>query len=144
MLQLRKRIHRIAPTVPTASMADIAFLLIIFFLVTTVFTTDQTVVDLPTSVNREDVYRNSALITITVDRVIKVTDGEHSETVQSIEQLDRFIADVLRRTPDRPFVVKADRAVPYQLVEFALERLRLSRARTVYFLTEGRPPRRPS
>jgi biopolymer transport protein ExbD len=108
-----------------------------------VFSTDQTVVDLPTSVNREDVYRNSALITITADRVIKVTDGEHSETVQGIEQLDRFIADVLRRNPDRPFIVKADRAVPYQVVEFALERLRLSRARTVYFLTEGRPPRRP-
>lgn len=125
-------------------MADIAFLLIIFFLVTTVFSTDQTVVDLPTSVNREDVYRNSAIITITVDRVIKVTDGEHSETVESVEHLDRFIADVLRRNPDRPFIVKADRAVPYQLVEFALERLRLSRARTVYFLTEGRPPRRPS
>jgi len=123
-------------------MADIAFLLIIFFLVTTVFSTDQTVVDLPTSVNRDDVYRNSALITITADNLIKATDGEHSETVQTIEQLDLFIADVLKRNRDRPFIVKADRHVRYEVVEFALERLRFSQAKTVYFLTEPRGPRR--
>ena len=35
--------------IPTASMADIAFLLIVFFMITTVFQVDKTVLTLPRS-----------------------------------------------------------------------------------------------
>jgi len=123
-------------------MADIAFLLIIFFLVTTTFSADQTTVELPTSVNREEVYRESALITVPANGDIKVTDGDYSESVRSDEELDQFIQRVLANNPARPFVIKGDRAVAYQRVESVLERLRSNRTQTVYFLTEARAPRR--
>ncbi|HXF05599.1 MAG TPA: biopolymer transporter ExbD [Blastocatellia bacterium] len=142
MIRVRRHVHRLSATIPTASMADIAFLLIIFFLVTTVFSTDQTVVDLPASVNREEIVRNSALLTVTAEGVIKATDGEVSQTIENVDQLDRFIAEVLRQNPARSFVVKGDRRAAYRYIEFCLERLRLSRARNVYFLTEARGPRR--
>ena len=38
--------------IPTASMADIAFLLIVFFMVTTTISVDRTTVQLPTSMER--------------------------------------------------------------------------------------------
>ena len=41
--------------IPTASMADIAFLLIVFFMVTTTITVDRTPVELPTSLERVEV-----------------------------------------------------------------------------------------
>ncbi len=38
---IKKRESRVAPEIPTASMADIAFLLIVFFLVTTTMNEDK-------------------------------------------------------------------------------------------------------
>lgn len=144
MIHVRRRTHRILPTIPTASMADIAFLVNIFFLVTTVFSPDRTVVELPTSVNRDEVFKNSIVITLAPNEAIKLIDGDWVETVETIPQFDQFIADVLKKTPDRPFVIKGDRTVPYKNIEFVLERLRLSRAKVVYFLTNPRGPRQRS
>ena len=53
------REKRIRATIPTASMADIAFLLIIFFMLTTSFSPVKTSVDLPSSVQREEVERDA-------------------------------------------------------------------------------------
>ena len=38
---IKKRESRVSPEIPTASMADIAFLLIVFFLVTTTMNQDK-------------------------------------------------------------------------------------------------------
>ena len=55
---------KIAASIPTASMADIAFLLIIFFMVTTVFDVDKTSVKLPISFDRAEVPRGAGVIVI--------------------------------------------------------------------------------
>ena len=40
-MNLRKRTNRVPPEIPTSSMADIAFLLIVFFLVSTTMNQDK-------------------------------------------------------------------------------------------------------
>ena len=70
------RIRRIAPVIPTASMADIAFLLIIFFMLTTTFSQERTTVDLPESEIRTEVPKDAAIIAITQEGIIRFTDGE--------------------------------------------------------------------
>ena len=55
--------------IPTASMADIAFLLIIFFMVSSVFPVDKTQVDLPDTAEIEKYSEDSAVISITTDQL---------------------------------------------------------------------------
>ena len=62
-MRLRKR-REIPATIPTASMADIAFLLIVFFMITTKFQVDKQTVTLPATVLREEILADSAFISI--------------------------------------------------------------------------------
>ena len=62
--------------IPTASMADIAFLLIVFFMVTTTISVDRTTVQLPTSMERGETPKDSAVIAIEENGVIHFSDGE--------------------------------------------------------------------
>lgn len=59
----------IAAYIPTASMADIAFLLIIFFMVSSVFPIDKTQVDLPETPEVRQYSEDSAVIAITTDQL---------------------------------------------------------------------------
>ena len=63
------RSKQIKSYIPTASMADITFMLIIFFVLTTTFTVDKTTVGLPDSLNRKEAAQESALILIHVDKI---------------------------------------------------------------------------
>ena len=66
-MRLRKS-AKAGAVIPTASMADIAFLLIIFFMVTTVHDVDRTSVNLPLAKTREDAEKGSALVVLARDK----------------------------------------------------------------------------
>jgi len=65
------------PEIPTCSMADIAFLLIIFFMLTTVFRAERGIrVSLPTAAaTRKLPKRNIAHIWVSADGVISIDDN---------------------------------------------------------------------
>ena len=73
-------------------MADIAFLLIIFFMVTTVYQVDKTEVDLPVTQIRMDVPSDAAFIVISDDGLVKFSDGKQSsELVGEISYLAGYV-----------------------------------------------------
>lgn len=65
------------PEIPTCSMADIAFLLIIFFMLTTVFRAERGIrVSLPTAASTKKLpKRNIAHIWVSTDGVISIDDN---------------------------------------------------------------------
>jgi biopolymer transport protein ExbD len=131
------REKRIKAFVPTASMADIAFLLIIFFMLTTSFSPVKTSVDLPSSVERAEVERNAAIIAITVAGEIVFSDGYNPGfNVNSASELAPHIAALVRAVPNKQFVIKADRLARYQQIDDVLDQLRLSGAKNIGLLTE--------
>ena len=140
-MSTRHGVRSVAPTVPTASMADIAFLLIIFFMLTTSFSPERTTVELPQSEIRTEVPRDSAIIAITADGEIKFTDGERpSFLLGSVQEIGLLTQEIIGFIPDKEFLIKADRLVRYEMVDGVLEQLRLNGAQRIGLLTEKKAP----
>ena len=122
--------------IPTASMADIAFLLIIFFMVTINFEVDKTQVFLPKTEIRLEIPKKSAYISVTESGQIRVSGGEEISVPVHPEDVLSFAADVVARDPQRAFVLKADTNVPYRYVDGVMDSLKQAKASVIYLLSE--------
>ncbi|MEM9763615.1 MAG: biopolymer transporter ExbD [Pseudomonadota bacterium] len=136
-MRLKAR-HNQQAVIPTASMADIAFLLIVFFMVTITFEKDKTQVTLPRTELRFEIPKETAIISVTENGQLRVSDGEETSTPVSPEDVVSFAADVVGRFPDRPFVLKADANVPYEKIDKVLESMKQAQVRLIYLLSEQR------
>ena len=122
--------------IPTASMADIAFLLIIFFMVTINFEVDKTQVFLPKTQIRLEIPKKAAYISITESGQIRVSGGEEISVPVHPEDVLSFAADVVARDPQKAFVLKADTSVPYRYVDGVIDSLKQAKAEVIYLLSE--------
>jgi len=117
-------------------MADIAFLLIIFFMVTINFEVDKTQVFLPKTQIRLEIPKKAAYISITESGQIRVSGGEEISVPVHPEDVLSFAADVVARDPQKPFVLKADTSVPYRYVDGVIDSLKQAKAEVIYLLSE--------
>ena len=144
MAGLKKRKRGMLPSnIPTASMADIAFLLIIFFMVTTKFDVDRTRVQLPHSEIRDEVPKGSAYVVIYDDATgnygYKFSNGDDpSHPVPDLATLNADVLSVAAADPTTPFVIKAEVETPYQRIDDAMELLRQAGVENIILLTEQR------
>ena len=134
---MKLRIRKVEAVVPTASMADIAFLLIIYFMLTTSFSPVKMSVDLAEAANRAEVEQQAAVIAIGIDGQIEVSDGlAPGNRLNSLDELDGFVNEVVTVEPTKQFIIKADRNVRYDTFNGVYERLRTHGARRIALLTE--------
>jgi biopolymer transport protein ExbD len=134
---MKIEIRRVQAVVPTASMADIAFLLIIYFMLTTSFSPVKMSVDLAEAANRAEVEKQAAVIAIGIEGQIEVSDGlAPGNRLNSVDELDGFVKEVLTVEPTKQFIIKADRNVRYDTFNSVYERLRTHGARRIALLTE--------
>lgn len=137
-MRLKRSKRSLAAVIPTASMADIAFLLIIFFMVTTAFTLDRTAMELPETRQQEQTAKGAAIISITVDETFRFTEGtEDVRRVEGIGGLAEAIRGVTAANRLHPFIIKADRRVKYRVIDQVLEQLRSAGAENVTLLSRG-------
>ncbi|HUX08762.1 MAG TPA: biopolymer transporter ExbD [Acidobacteriota bacterium] len=83
--------------IPTASMSDIAFLLIIFFMVSSIFPVDKTQMDLPGWGDVKNYLEDSAVIAISTENLIYVRNN-----------VDRSVRDIANMTSDRVIIMASD------------------------------------
>lgn len=112
--------------VPNSSMSDIAFLLLIFFMVTTSFTIDKTPVDLPKTDARTEIPKNHEVISIQKNGFIQF----HGERVMMAD-IQPLAAMEVAKDKDQIFLLKIDKGVRWELVDELLEQLRQARARNL-------------
>jgi biopolymer transport protein ExbD len=138
-MRIKRSQHSFKSVIPTATMADIAFLLIIFFMVTTAYSLDRTPIDLPETREQDQTVKGSAVIAITEDGRTRFSAGERdTEPVRDMEALGAAIQGVAAGNRLHPFVIKADRRVPYRTIDGVLDRLRQAGAENVTLLSEGK------
>lgn len=130
-------VRRPTPYIPTASMADIVFLLIIFFIVTYNIEVDKTQVLLPRTMIRQEIPRESAYISVDQNDVIRVSGGKETAVpVPSIEEVQSFALDVVTKNPEQSFVVKAGRDTRYKIIDKIIDALKQAKVKTIYLLSE--------
>jgi len=127
--------------IPTASMADIAFLLIIFFMVTTVHEVDRTSVNLPLAQSREEAEKGSAIVVLAKDKFGELyymfSDGTNmSHTVNGPQDIYHEVSAITYRDSTTQFILKADESVRFELVDELLDTLRKADAQKVLLLCQ--------
>ena len=136
-MRLKAR-HSAGAVIPTASMADIAFLLIVFFMVTITFEKDKTQVKLPTTDLRFEIPKEAAYISVTSNGQVRVTSGEEMSQPVQPDDVVAFAANVMQLYPNRPFVLKADAGAQYQHIDNILDSLKQAKVELIYLLSEQR------
>ncbi|MCP3978179.1 MAG: biopolymer transporter ExbD [bacterium] len=130
--------------IPTASMADIAFLLIIFFMVTTVHELDRTSVNLPLGKIRVEAEKGAAIVVLgkkvemSGEEILqyKFSNGETQSTlVQSPEDIYLEASRITYRDKTHQFILKADGSVRFEKVDELLDAMRRGGVQKVLLLT---------
>lgn len=144
----RRARRRAMSQIPTAGMADIAFLLLIFFMLI-VYESDRTQVDLPDSDIRVGAAADAALVILAVgqggpsDVIYKFTDGvSESRQIPGLAAVEAEAARVLASNPQALFKIKADGAVSARLVTTVFDALNGAGAVKVLMLTDPRATER--
>ncbi|MBN2053867.1 biopolymer transporter ExbD [bacterium] len=124
------RKSKVQARVPTDSMSDIAFLLIIFFMVSTTFAVDKTSVELPSSVERLEIPKGPTTISLQKTGELRIEGKE--ATMMDIQPA---ASEQLLRNMEHYFLLKIDRNVRYEMVDEILDQLRMAGARNLSFPT---------
>jgi biopolymer transport protein ExbD len=142
MALVRGRDRKTGAQIFTASMADIVFLLIVFFVLTYKVEVDRTRMDLPDTWVRIKVPEKAAVISISPPGAdppltIRVSTGEEmSLPVSTDEEIVTFASTEVARNPNKEFIVKADNAVPYERVDAVLDALKQSKVKFIFLLSD--------
>ena len=133
-MRIRRRVHP-GNVIPTASMADIAMLLLIFFLSTAIFRSEEAMsVRLPGAFTGERIRREDAIaIWLGPDGRVAFNDA-----AVPLDQVGAILARKLERNPGLTIALRADARVPYRLVAGILEQMKQAHAPRVAFTSVGR------
>ena len=129
--------NKFQPAIPTASMADIAFLLIIFFMLTMTFEVDKTQLALPKTDIRLEIPKKAAYVSIEENGQLRVSNGEEmAAVVPGVEDVLSFAATITAGDPSKAFVIKADHDTPYKHVDDVLDVLKRAKVEIIYLLSD--------
>lgn len=131
-----ERKSKASQEIPSSSLADIAFLLLIFFMVTTVFRTDrQRAIEWPAAEATQKIdEKQKNILNIWVERDGSIFMNDQPYTIEEVSD----IVGPLYAASDRRLVisVRGDREVPYRTIDQLQKELVSAGVVRVVFATE--------
>lgn len=134
MAVLQNKKSKVSDEVPTSSMADIAFLLLIFFLVTTVFPKDSGLaVVLPESAEEVQVsQRNILHLSVLPNGLVDVKRGESTQIQQvRANDVEAIWRQGVTENPNLIAAVKTHPNAPYRFMVDVLDALQSAGAERI-------------
>jgi biopolymer transport protein ExbD len=136
---LFKKDKRPSPTIPTSSMGDIVFLLLIFFMTTTIFKHEEGLeVNLPRA-EASKKQKSEQLAHIWIDQKGRISIND------KLVYLDDIQATMSKRLEGNPLLIvsfKADNRVKYEIMNSVMEELKAINAVRVVFSSDLESQRR--
>uniref|UniRef100_A0A7C4TD54 Biopolymer transporter ExbD n=1 Tax=candidate division WOR-3 bacterium TaxID=2052148 RepID=A0A7C4TD54_UNCW3 len=123
------------PEIPTASTADVAFLLILFFMVTTVFraTTLHLKINLPKAKSTERILIRRNITHLWIDNNAKVYIDDN---LVPKEKVATRILPKIAENPELVTILNIHEDIDYGTVDVVLDQLKEARAFKITFATE--------
>lgn len=132
----RKKTSLRVTDIPTAGMADVSFLLLVFFLVTTKFDTKQGLgLVLPPHAEAGGVKVRVKEENLTKIQVNRRGEIAVDEQIVSPAELQNIVREKIRENPQMVFVLEADRQAKYSMMVRALDQLLAAGAETISLAT---------
>ncbi len=121
-------------TIPTGSMADIIFLLLIFFMVTTIFKMEEGLpISLPRAESGTDLDRER-LMNIWADRFNRISIND--KLIQ-VDMINKVVAKRFEENRSLIVAFNVDRRTKYDLVSRIMDQLKEANAINVTFVSVG-------
>ena len=119
-----KQRSKVEEEIPSASMADIAFLLIIFFMVTTVFSAQKGIdFNLPKEEEKDMEVQTTEAIYIVVDQFGRITVDE---TPMNLNEIQPYVKSKLDINPKKFVILQTDDDATYGDMMDVLDELKLA------------------
>jgi biopolymer transport protein ExbD len=134
-MALLQRKSKVSDEIPTASMADIAFLLLIFFLTTTVFEEEKGLpIVLPEASAAETAVSQSNIVLFLVqpDGAVVIRRGQsQNEQVVRYDEIEGIMRQEIANNPRIIAAVKTDPNAPYRHMINVLDELQRANAERI-------------
>ena len=125
---------KVASVIPTASMADISFLLLVFFMVSTVFVRYRGIpVELPDAKSVEKLEMRRHVTSVWISKTGSVNIDDHTVL---LEQVGQLIHSKLMANPRLIISIKGDGEAEFGVISDVLQELRRVEALRVNFATD--------
>jgi biopolymer transport protein ExbD len=126
-MKLRETEKRKA-TIPTASMGDIAFLIIIFFMTTSIFSREKGLKIVLPEKGSEVKIKSENILTIAVNPQGEVLI---KDKIVTIKELKDIVRTELTNNPDLVIALRVSRTAPYKTMIDVFDELKLAKAEKI-------------
>ena len=128
-----QRKSNVGQTIPTSSMADIAFLLLVFFMVTTIFKLEDGLpVEMPKAEAGIQIPRER-VSHVWIDRLGNISINDK---LMHPEQIEGVIYKKLVENPNLIVAFNTDKQTPFDIVDEVMEELKQANATRVSFTAD--------
>ncbi|MEO0092821.1 MAG: biopolymer transporter ExbD [candidate division WOR-3 bacterium] len=126
-MEFKEKIKR-KPAIPTASMGDIAFLIIIFFMTTSIFSREKGLKIVLPEKGQEVKIKSENILTVQVNPQGEVLIGDKIITIPEVRSK---VAEALAENKELVVALRVSRSAPYKTMIDVFDELKLAKAERI-------------